>query len=124
MNPEVKKLWTAALRSGEFKQGSNVLRSLDPETRSYRHCCLGVLCELHQRETSNGTWITGNYVTRHNESSSVKLTLTVAKWAGLDDVNPNLTDLTDGDKKYSASHWNDFNGATFDQIADMLDRSL
>lgn len=42
MNPEVKKLWVEALRSGKYKQGHNQLR--DDENQ---FCCLGVLCNLH-----------------------------------------------------------------------------
>lgn len=44
MNPKIKKLWVAALRSGKYKQGRAVLRE------SHDHfCCLGVLCDLHAR---------------------------------------------------------------------------
>lgn len=41
MNKEVKKLWLEALRSGDYKQGCNLLRSRNDE-----FCCLGVLCDL------------------------------------------------------------------------------
>lgn len=40
MNPEIKALWLAALRSGEYKQGRGALSS-DGE-----YCCLGVLCDI------------------------------------------------------------------------------
>ena len=44
MNKEVKALWIAALRSGEYKQGAGRLGyTQDGVTK---HCCLGVLCEL------------------------------------------------------------------------------
>jgi hypothetical protein len=42
MNKEIKAKWVAALRSGEYKQASGVLRD-----SSNRFCCLGVLCNLH-----------------------------------------------------------------------------
>lgn len=41
--------WVAALRSGEFKQGREVLR------RGDEFCCLGVACELYRREVG-GAW--------------------------------------------------------------------
>lgn len=41
MDPELKKKWVEALRSGRYKQGTEMLRSLDDE-----FCCLGVLCEV------------------------------------------------------------------------------
>ena len=40
MDPVLKKKWVAALRSGKYKQGKEVLRDGD------RYCCLGVLCEV------------------------------------------------------------------------------
>jgi len=47
VNPEVKELWLAALRSGDYVQGQNQLTELpDLESGPARHCCLGVLCEL------------------------------------------------------------------------------
>jgi hypothetical protein len=36
----IKKKWLAALRSGKYKQGSGRLK------RGPYHCCLGVLCEV------------------------------------------------------------------------------
>lgn len=38
MDAKLKADWIAALRSGEFKQGSGWLR------KAGKHCCLGVLC--------------------------------------------------------------------------------
>ena len=44
MNKEVKALWIAALRSGEYKQGKGSLHLVNPSGETY--CCLGVLCDL------------------------------------------------------------------------------
>ena len=41
MNPEVKAKWVAALRSGEYEQGTEMLR---PGENTY--CCLGVLADV------------------------------------------------------------------------------
>ena len=41
MNKELKAKWTAALRSGEYHQGKDQLR-----TTLDRFCCLGVLCNI------------------------------------------------------------------------------
>lgn len=46
MDPKIKKQWTKALRSGEYKQGRGKLR-----TRT-GYCCLGVLCDI----TDRGSW--------------------------------------------------------------------
>lgn len=44
MNQEIKKRWVAALRSGDYKQGTGALRNADN-----KFCCLGVLCDLHSK---------------------------------------------------------------------------
>lgn len=50
MNSDIKKLWIAALLSGEYTQGRKVLRGADDT-----YCCLGVLCDLH-RKAVGGKW--------------------------------------------------------------------
>jgi len=44
MKPKIKTKWLAALRSGEYRKSTRVLK------RHYStkpgHCCLGVLCEI------------------------------------------------------------------------------
>ena len=43
---EIKELWLSALKSGQYKHGKGRLRIDDTEVK---HCCLGVLCEIHPR---------------------------------------------------------------------------
>jgi hypothetical protein len=45
MNAEIRKRWTDALRSGEYQQGEGFLYV------DGTFCCLGVLCDLHSKET-------------------------------------------------------------------------
>ncbi len=45
MNPKIKRKWIEALRSGEYKQCHEQLRTIDN-----KFCCLGVLCNLHAQE--------------------------------------------------------------------------
>jgi hypothetical protein len=40
MDAELKKKWIEKLRSGEYKQGQEILKHSNG-----RYCCLGVLCE-------------------------------------------------------------------------------
>lgn len=42
--------WIAALRSGEFQQAQYTLRYVDRDTDKSKFCCLGVACELAQRD--------------------------------------------------------------------------
>lgn len=50
MNPEIKKQWVDALRSGDYKQGKNCLRFEN------RFCCLGVLCDIYTKTNVNKQW--------------------------------------------------------------------
>lgn len=50
LRPEHKAKWLTALRSGDYKQGQNRLRTAQDE-----YCCLGVLCEILKDEI-NGAW--------------------------------------------------------------------
>ena len=56
MDPELKKKWIEALRSGKYKQGKNRLHRA--EDNSY--CCLGVLCEVAGFEKRESTDERGN----------------------------------------------------------------
>lgn len=48
--PEVKEKWLAALRSGEYEQGTSCLYSTTRESTNPQYCCLGVLCDLAVKE--------------------------------------------------------------------------
>ena len=45
MTQEQKKLWIEALRSGKYKQGTELLYYTDAGGDA-RHCCLGVACDI------------------------------------------------------------------------------
>ncbi len=127
MNPTIKAKWTAALRSGEFRQGRQVLRNAPQDDGIRDYCCLGVLCELHRRETGKGEWFGSRYKTISGDSSASSLPGAVARWAGLvnddgPDGNPFLSDELGN--AYSATFWNDIQCARFEHIADLIDRSL
>lgn len=54
MNPELKKKWVEALRSGKYEQGEKQLRSQDD-----KFCCLGVLADIQGEpweKNSFGNW--------------------------------------------------------------------
>lgn len=124
MNPEVRRKWADALRSGEYAQGRNGLagRLADGSTQ---HCCLGVLCEValkdglslvvDERPADPATGVVSDMA---YSGRLGYLPRSVAEWAGLageliDDVSAQdvLADLND-------------NGATFDRIADLIEELL
>lgn len=52
MTPELKAKWVEALRSGKYKQGTG--RLLRAGRDGYKHCCLGVLCEVAGYQRGEG----------------------------------------------------------------------
>ncbi len=56
MNPDVKSLWTSALRSDQYRQG---YRRLKDSNGCF--CVLGVLCDLHAKAHGN-EWKTFSYL--------------------------------------------------------------
>lgn len=68
MNQEIKKAWVEALRSGEYAQGSNLLRLTKPEhvgretgrnpnnVSASKFCVLGVLCQVLEKRFPSLTY--------------------------------------------------------------------
>lgn len=134
---EARAAWSAALRSGEYAQGQLQLR------RGDEFCCLGVACDLYQRLEGVGQW-------RHDDDGDVGfapvddeaeyhlLPWEVQEWLGVGenaacdvsvetltrltgpDVTALVTELSPEDGPVTLAGLND-NGATFAQIADVID---
>lgn len=84
MKPDIKEKWIAALESGEYIKGERLLKSSQG-----KYCCLGVLCDLHRKETGKGEWKNnGEYEYQVAETrSDTLLPRRVAEWAEID-FNP------------------------------------
>lgn len=128
MNSQVKEKWVAALRSGEYQQGNNSLRS------NQGFCCLGVLCDLYAKEHSQD-W---EYVNAYSEQNTKAkdswsfqeetqfLPEKVMNWAQLEDNNPEVEILDkDGNliQHEILSMMND-DGVSFSIIADVIEEGL
>lgn len=112
MNPDIKKLWVDALRSGKYKQGRHALRS-----SADNFCCLGVLCDIYGAE-KGVEWKREVCPVDGPECYTMLrrdglLPFDVYEWAGLGEANPLL-----GDKE--ATSLND----TGHQIADLIEKHL
>ena len=112
VDPEIKKQWVEALRSGTYKQGKGQLCYTEDH-----FCCLGVLCDISGR----GKWTTGKYGASGysvNKKKSEKdlLPPQIVTWAGLNSSDPVVSNMT-------LSEMND-SGFTFDEIADNIEREL
>jgi hypothetical protein len=132
VNPDIKARWLAALRSGQYQQGQKYLKVND------RFCCLGVLCDLAV-EDGVAEWGPSGYC--HSEAtartdldydlvnnSNTSLPPAVQAWAGLDQADPIVTEVSSDDfyrfGRFNLSELNDDEGWDFFQIADVIERQL
>lgn len=123
MDAEVKALWAAALRSGQYTQGFGALYE------GGKWCCLGVLCDLAHEAGVLGDYEMDTYV--KGPAALVTLPAKVADWLGseyadpelIDVVNPELIDVVNGEvpEPIQATVLNDDAKYTFRQIADCIE---
>ena len=118
VNRENVRLWVDALRSGKFKQTTTTLASRPKGNgHRYSYCCLGVACEISG--VAKATRSTGNKkVEKGYDGEHGTLPYSVRGWLGLSDANPELAYVEE-----SLVSINDNHGATFDEIADLIERS-
>jgi hypothetical protein len=107
LNPEVKKDWLTALRSGEYQQTKGTLK------RGDSYCCLGVLCEVlpdvsWSRNDARPAMVIGGMA-----YSSTSIPPVLRERIGLEETE--MTYLI---------RMNDSYGAPFDGIADYIERAL
>jgi hypothetical protein len=137
LDPEKKALWLRALRSEEYAQGREQLRS-----RGDKFCCLGVACDVFKGATGRGEWqedgqrYSGEYTFHLSDEdrSWSSLPHAVVEWLGLPTPGPDakawawaqVSDLRvigeDG-RPVPLSNLND-EGASFAEIADLIERDL
>ena len=104
MNPEVKQRWLAALRSGFYQQGKHSL------SKGGAFCCLGVLCDLHSKETGT-QWLAREGDNMYFDDTSY-VPEHIFSWAGIASNNPlDLATLND-------------DGASFEAIANKIEVEL
>ena len=118
MDHSIAVKWARALRSGEYKQGKEVLY------RDGAYCCLGVLCDLHRQEVG-GEWVNDS-LRRTNaqvyqpagrddgDEDYALLPDAVREWAGMNSPNPSVRGVP-------VSHMNDHDGRDFNDLADMIE---
>ncbi len=107
--------WTTALRSGEYIQGRSYLKHHDGIT--YKHCCLGVLCEVEglSQKTHFGKFVEfDNRMVGHlSGSMSDKLGCQYGRFKLLE-----MPDLCGYSSLWAANDC----GVPFSEIADHLDK--
>ena len=118
MKAKIKKMWVAALRSGEYSQTSEQLRSI-----SGGFCCLGVLCDIYNNEHKRNYWEMCNIYEEdyYFMGEWQFLPPKVWKWAGLSTSNPEV--LVHNTEKPLAV-LNDDLKLDFNQMADLIEDQL
>jgi hypothetical protein len=126
--------WVDALRSGEYVQGTEYLSFRNDVDLRWKHCCLGVACEVAdlEVETSIQESITGSpREIRLYNKNGYDLPVSVIQWYGLYRGDTNGTDsdptvrIVRGDRRgdrISLAGLNDGEGWTYDMIADLIER--
>lgn len=124
MNKEIAKIWVDALRSGKYEQGKYKLRTEDD-----KFCCLGVLCDLAEKQGIISEPVKIFYEPDAEEkdlfkyyydNESESLPKSVMKWAGIKDRS--------GAYSTVPAAWltldNDNNGKSFLEIADIIEQHV
>jgi hypothetical protein len=123
MNKEIKDEWVNALRSGEYKQGKNYLRTDNGE--GDRYCCLGVL----GNECLDGKWEPYRIESDDNESRFIWIYSYLCH-GGSEREARMLPECLTSDLDIKVVDWMDIlsdmndNGKTFDDIADWIEENL
>lgn len=110
MKKDIMALWVNALRSGEYKKGRNRLKTDFLDDRDSLFCCLGVLCDLHAKETGN-EWEHGFYL-----GDGAGLPREVREWAGLENKNQHMC--------AKLTFINDNSYKSFSQIANYIEENI
>ena len=90
VNKENMRLWVAALLSNRFIQGRAMLKSKQSDG-TFRHCCLGVACEIAMEHGVELEQIQLNgdaYGAYRFDDNSTNLPLKVVDWLGVDKADP------------------------------------
>lgn len=114
MDRHIAERWVQALRSGQYKQGTDALH---PSADTY--CCLGVLCDLYRVEQGKGEW-TGDgcqecFVIGPDELEAAVLPKAVMGWADISTPNGNHYG-------HELSAMND-RGWSFDRLAEQIEKN-
>ena len=123
MKKIIAKKWIKALRSGKYKQGQGALKQSTESGDTY-HCCLGVLCELHNEDMKKNKKKTlcekRDLMGLHtfNKAAEV-LPPVVQQWAKLGSNNGTLIENT----FYTLAELND-TGHSFEKIATIIENSI
>lgn len=121
MNPDVKKLWLEALRSGEYEQGVGRLMKFDPDGNT-NYCCLGVLCDI---AVQNNVTSAPDYSDEDGcmvfDREMDFLPPSIADWAGIDQDPEVDNPFEEFDSRTKIAQLNDSYGWSFSDLANIIE---
>jgi len=122
MNKDIADKWVAALRSGKYSQtvGRLCADTSDEGLAETSYCCLGVLCDLHAKETGGGEWVGYEYFCDSGVGFEIPPD-EVVKWAGANSPNPEVP-VRLGYRPLTIAELNDAREWSFDRLADLIER--
>ena len=113
MQPDLKAKWVKALRSGEYRQGREHLRTADGA-----YCCLGVLACIAGYDPYDEFGYEADYGTKATVHDGEALSTTYMQHIGLPDrVSSELIDMNDGSNSGGSD------AKSFAEIADWIERN-
>lgn len=130
MKQDIKDIWVAALRSGEYQQTTRYLCRLNVDGTPQGFCCLGVLTDLyakaHPGEVELDISFTLDvdvparvYAINHSRYTTV-LPGAVQKWSGVRSTTGEFPSPTKVGENDELAALND-GGATFAELADVIE---
>jgi len=124
MDQSIKRRWVRALRSGKYQQGKDFLRREGKKEDLF--CCLGVLCDLYEKEKELNGWrsneiFNGREVIKSYLGVGNVLPEHVKEWSGLSSVDGGFVKF--GAYPEGLATLND-RGIPFDALADLIEEQL
>jgi hypothetical protein len=122
MKKEIAEKWVAALRSGEYEQGTGcMVQGFD----SPKFCCLGVLADIYRKEVSKKPFSIIAIKNLSTEGLNELPSSKIAKWAGFnvkedESVDPMIKTKNNGD--VCLSELNDETLKSFKWIAKKIEK--
>lgn len=110
MHKQIAEMWTSALRSRKYAQGSFVLLNKN------QFCCLAVLCDIHSKQTGNGWCDVEESEEKTYLGESNFLPPEVVEWSGMNSKNGQIFGT-------NLAYLNDEKNLCFSQIADLIDNN-
>jgi hypothetical protein len=127
MNSQIKQKWIDSLRSGKYDQTQGKLYSGDG------FCCLGVLCDIYAKEVGDKSCVKKdpsktidddkwNYW--YFDDQSECLPECVKDWAELNEDDPVVINPVVGEDYVTTLAYLNDGGATFEDLAEMIEAQL